>query len=171
MQAAQSTHEPPRLTIVELRTRAETILLDVVRQAPHLHFTMNEVSQYAEAKKIRKALGLPKDDARDLSPIVSAAATKLNKRLKTFQVEVEQSSGWQDKLIASLNDDAEWPEATSEVWSYADHVNEFQLTDAGFGLLEYARSGDLDSDFVIGTFDQLENGPVWAGRLHRAVFI
>jgi hypothetical protein len=146
---AVSDEETGRLPIAELRVRAETVLFDVVRQAPHLHFTIGEVSEYAEPKKIRKALGMDKDDGRDLTPILSAAAAKLNKRLKTFRLEVEQSTGWRDKLIAKLNDDAEWPEAISEAWSYADEVNEFYLTDPGFGAVHYIRSGDLASDFVL----------------------
>jgi hypothetical protein len=134
----------PRLTIAQLRHAAEAVLLDVIRQKPHLHFTMAQVSEYIEVKKVRKAVDMAKDDERELRPILETAAANLNKRLKTFRVGVESS-----QLIASLNEDAEWSEAISEAWSYVDKPNEFGLSNPGLSLLEYIRSGDLKAEFVL----------------------
>ncbi len=138
----------PRKPIAELRVAAESVVLDVIRQAPCLHFTMDQVSSHAEAKKVRKAIGMLADDNRDVRPIIAAAVAKLNKRLRTFKVKIEPWSHRDDQLIAILNEDAEWADAVSEAWSYAENPNEFYLTNAALGLLQFLRSGDLDEDFV-----------------------
>ena len=134
--------------IAELRTAAEPIVLDAVSQQPCLHFTEESAITYVQAKKVRKALGLPKDDERDIFPILSSAAAALNKRLKHFRVEPEQYHYGGHKLIATLADDAEWEDAIREAWSYTENPNEKFLTDAGLALVEYVRSGDIESDFV-----------------------
>ncbi len=137
-----------RKPIAELRVAAESVVLDVIRQAPLLHFTMDQVSSHAEAKKVRKAIGMLKKDNRDVRPIIADAVAKVNKRLRTFKVSIEPWSRYDNKFVAILNDDAEWSDAVTEAWSYAENPNEFYLTDAALGLSQFLRSGDLDQDFV-----------------------
>jgi hypothetical protein len=137
-----------RVGVVELRGRAEPILLDVVRQTPHLHFTTDTVSDYIDAKKVRRTLGLTKDDGRDLAPILLPASAKLNKRLRTFQLQVEEVRRSRILATSTLTEGAEWTDALAEAWAYSEHPNELQLTDPGLSLLEFIRSGELDPDFV-----------------------
>jgi hypothetical protein len=144
----ESVDTQSRIGVGELRVAAESVLLEAVRQAPHLHFTMDEVTTYIPVHKVRKVLGMSKEDTRDLDPILTAAAGKLNKKLHSFQVSREPWYYGDCKFVARLADDAEWKDAVSEAWSFADHKNECDLTDAGVALLQFIRSGKLESDFM-----------------------
>jgi hypothetical protein len=142
------SNEPRRLGIAELRVRAESILLDVVRQTPRLHFTRDAISDYVDAKLVRKALGMDKEDNRELEPMLTTAAGKLNKKIRSFKITVQRSTYSQMQLTAHLAEDAEWNQAVEEAWSYSDSPNEFALTNPALGLLRFIRSGDLEQDFM-----------------------
>ena len=135
-------------TIRSVRVAAKATLLDVVRQAPALHFTTLEVRRVLDRKEAGRCLRLPDRHRWNLAATFRHAANQLNKQLRTFRIEVEHCSADTNRLTARLHGEAEWPDATKEAWSYADTPNEFQLSDPGLELLRLLRSGDLDPGFV-----------------------
>lgn len=132
----------------ELIDAAQPIILDAVRQQPCLHFKDVTAWTHVRTNSVRKMIGLAKDDKRDISGILSSAATATNKRLKSFQVQAEGSHYGEERLVTTLTDTAEWDDALREAWSYAEKPNECFLTDPGLALLEYVRSGQLGTEFV-----------------------
>src|SRR5262245_9338283 len=82
----------PKKPIAELRIAAEAVVLDVVRQKPNLHFTMDQASSRLEANRVRRVVGMSKADTRDVRPVIAAAVAALNKRLRTFKIKIECSN-------------------------------------------------------------------------------
>lgn len=145
---AEPVSDIEKRSISELRAAAQQVLLDVVRQTPWLHFTEDQVFRVVDGAEMRRRLGLGKTDKRNCDRTFAQAADDLNKKLRTFRLEVENWSPNTNKFIARLAENAEWHDAVQEAWSYADSVNEFSLTDPGLELLRFIRSGDIDPDFM-----------------------
>jgi hypothetical protein len=145
---AEIKNKPDPPTAAEMRKRAEELLLDVVRQEPALHFTRDAASSHHDAKPLRKKLGMPKDDDRDVQPIVNQASQGLNGRLRSFQTQVEWWGRANCRVTATLNKDAEWSDALKEAWSFSEKPNDSLLTDVALDLRELILSGDLGSDWV-----------------------
>ncbi|HVF70068.1 MAG TPA: hypothetical protein VM940_00485 [Chthoniobacterales bacterium] len=146
--AKKAEEKPLPPTVPEMRACAFEMLLDVVRQQPALHFTKTSTSEHFEAKKLKKRLGMPKDDERDVKPIVEQASQKLNARLRSFQTQVEWWGRANCRMIATLSDSAEWSQALEEAWALAEHRNEALLTDVALKLRELVLSGDLGIDWA-----------------------
>ncbi len=140
--------EPVPPTVAEMRARAAEMLLDVVRQEPALHFTSDSTSAHHEGKQLKKRLGMPKDDDRDVQPIVDQASKGLNTRLRSFQTQVEWWGRANCRLTATLSKSTEWPEALEEAWGLAENRNEALLTDVALDLRELILSGNLGTDWT-----------------------
>lgn len=134
-------------SVAEMRARAEELLLDVVRQEPSLHFTRVAAGSYYEKPRLRKRLGMPKDDDRDIQPIIEDAVGKLNRRLRTFRVKAEWNGRTSCRLEATLNGGNGWTSALAEAWASVSEPNELFLTDAGLDLRNLILSGALGSDW------------------------
>lgn len=132
----------------DIDASAECVLLDVVRQHPTFHFTAESISKHVDYARIRRAMTLRKDDERDLLPLLTSACRRLNGRLKCFQVGIEPWYANEHRITCSLVTGTEWSDAVAEAWSFSSDPNEFHLTDAGLSLLDYIRSGDLETGFV-----------------------
>ena len=142
----------PRPPLAELCSRAEEMLLDIVRQNPVLHFTRRCVSGTIYAQTARRRMGLPKGDNEDLAPIFNRAAQSLNKRLKSFSVEAEKKEwrrSW-EQFTARLAGGAEWPDAAREASQGVESPNAHGLSDAGTRLLELVRTSAPDVGFTDG---------------------
>lgn len=124
----------------ELLARAEVILRDIVRQSPNTHFAHRSTSENIYAQTARRRLGLPKGDNGNLTPIFAKAAKTLNKRLKSFVVEVRDEEWHRSATFfyARLVDGHEWPEAFREAWQ-GEVPNEHFLSDAATRLLALMR--------------------------------
>ncbi|MEQ1853288.1 MAG: hypothetical protein ABMA01_17045, partial [Chthoniobacteraceae bacterium] len=148
----EKTEPKPRPPLAELCSRAEEMLLDIVRQSPALHFTRSCVTGTIYAQTARRRLGLPKGDNEDLAPIFNRAAQSLNRRLKSFSVEAEKKEwrrSW-EQFTARLTGDAEWPDAAREASQGAESPNAHGLSDAGTRLLELVRTSPPDVGFTDG---------------------
>lgn len=150
-------------TVEGIDAAAESVLLDVVRQHPRFHFTTESVSEYVDSASIRRSMGFSKDDRRDLVSMLQGACRRLNARLKCFQIVIEPWGGNEHRVNASLTNSVEWADAIAEAWSFSATPNDFYLTDAGFALLEYVRSGDVEKGFV--TEQSLSHRLGFHGRL------
>jgi hypothetical protein len=146
-QKAENLNEREPPTVAELRTNAKTLLLDTVRQEPNPHFTTQSVLSSLDNKSLKRRLGMRKEDDRDVQAIVVAATEQLNRRLESFRFELEWWGRANCRLVATLNKDAEWPEAQREAWSYAKSVNDALLTDASLKLRDLISSGEIGSDW------------------------
>ena len=134
----------PLPTPEELLSRAEVILLDVVRQSPNTHFTNRRTSETIYAQTARRRLGLPKGDGNDLTPIFVRAAKALNKRLKSFIIEVSDQEWRRSSSLfhARLNDNHEWAEALPEAWE-GETPNEKFLSHPATRLLKLLQEGKV----------------------------
>lgn len=142
----------PRPPLAELCSRAEEMLLDIVRQSPVLHFTRRCVTGTIYAQTARRRLGLPKGENEDLAPIFNRAAQSLNRRLKSFSVEAEKKEwrrSW-EQFTARLAGGAEWPDAAREASQGVESPNAHGLSDAGTRLLELVRTSPPDVGFTDG---------------------
>jgi hypothetical protein len=137
---------PP--SIAEIRAAAQELLLDVVRQEPRLHFTIDFACSGYDTKPLKRRLGMPKDDDRDIEALLAEAADKLNQKVKCFQTKTDWSGRSHCRLFATLNEGAEWPEALKEAWSFAEAENESLLTDEALRIRELIRSEELGSDWI-----------------------
>jgi len=137
--------EPP--TPAKIRSHAKELLLDVVRQEPGLHFRKMAVCSSHEGKALKRRLGMPKDDDRDIQPLVAAACEELNEKLRSFRTSVEWWGRSGCRLTATLNGHAEWSEALQEAWGFAATVNEALLTDVALRLRALLLSGELGTDW------------------------
>ena len=136
---------PP--TVAEMRARAEEVLLDLIRQEPSLHFTRVAAGSYYEKPRLRKRLGMAKNDDRDIQPILEDAVAKLNQRMQTFRVKAEWNGRTSCRLEATLADGNDWATALAEAWASVAEPNELFLTDAGLDLRNLILSGELGSDW------------------------
>ena len=123
-------------------------MLDVVRQAPGLHFTIAETFWFAEHRPLWRRFGFAKEEKRDLHPLLGEASERLNQRLRTFSIEVDRRGSYTSGITVRLAAGAEWEDASDEAWACNASRNEFNLTDPGQALLDYIRSSDIDSDFI-----------------------
>lgn len=139
---------PPPPTVAEMRKGAKELLLDVVRQEPALHFTRDSTASSHDAKPLKKRLSMPKDDDREVQPIVDQASQQLNSQLHSFQLHVDWWGRANCRVIATLAKDAEWSDALKEAWSFAEKPNDALLTDLALNLRELILSGAIGSDWV-----------------------
>jgi hypothetical protein len=147
-EAPKARAKPLPPTVAKIRACAVEMLLDVVRQEPALHFTTNSTSEHYEGKKIKKQLGMPAEDDRDVKPIVNQASQELNARLRSFQTQIEWWGRANCRMTATLSGSAEWPAALEEAWGFADNPNEALLTDTARNLRELILAGDIGTDWT-----------------------
>lgn len=142
---ARQRAAPP--TLAAMRASAEELLLDLIRQEPTLHFTQNSTGSYYDRPRLRKRLRMPKDDDRDIQPVLEDAAAKLNARLQAVRVKAEWNGRTSCRLEATLNQGSDWASALAEAWDSVPEPNELFLTDAGLELRDLILSGELGADW------------------------
>ncbi len=133
----------------ELLVRAQSVLLDIVKESPDVHFSRRSIKETLYAHTARRRLGIPKGDSSNLTPIFANAAKSLNKRLRSFQVEGPdqewlRSAAW---FKARLIDGHEWVDALTEAWE-GSAANEHFLSNPACRLLALLRSGKFGTDFI-----------------------
>lgn len=122
---------PPRpATTAELTDRAQTFLLDLVKEAPGKSFWEHRTLTFMDNQKDRKVLGMAKDDERSRLEIFQKAAEKVNQRARSFEVSVDGKDYRRTvrTITVSLKGESEWNEVFDELFRDCPDQNPRQLT-------------------------------------------
>jgi hypothetical protein len=139
---------PPPPSIAELRTRAETFILDLIRNTSSFDFWKTELWERLENARVRRALGMSKEDERSCCEILEAAVEKINKRSRTFRVSVDGQRHYVSSLTVTLVKAKEWDDACNEVWADSPSDNPRRITDPAMKLLSWVKEHGSPNDWV-----------------------
>jgi hypothetical protein len=115
--------EPPAPpSIAELRSRAETFILDLIRNTPAFDFWKTELWESLENKQVRSALGMPKEDERSWNEILDAAIERINKRSRSFKISLD-AQRYRSYMTVTLLKSKEWEDLCKEVWADSQSDN------------------------------------------------
>jgi hypothetical protein len=106
---------PPPPSIAELRNRAESFILDLIRETPAFDFWKTELFEWLENKPVRSALGMAKADERSWNEILEFAIEKINKRSRSFKISLD-AQRYRSYLTVTLLKGKEWEDLCKEVW-------------------------------------------------------
>jgi hypothetical protein len=139
---------PPPASISELKARAETFILELIRNTPAFDFWKTELWESLENARVRRALGMSKEDERSCYEILEAAVEKINKRSRSFRVSVDGQRHYVSSLTVTLVKGKEWDDACNEVWADSSSDNPRRITDPAMKLLSWVKEHGSPNDWV-----------------------
>jgi hypothetical protein len=140
--------EPPAPpSIAELRSRAETFILDLIRNTPAFDFWKTELWESLENKQVRSALGMPKEDERSWNEILDAAIERINKRSRSFKISLD-AQRYRSYMTVTLLKSREWEDLCKEVWADSQSDNPRRMTESAMKLLSWVKENGSPNDWV-----------------------
>ncbi|HXM05327.1 MAG TPA: ankyrin repeat domain-containing protein [Chthoniobacterales bacterium] len=118
-------------SIAELRARAEDFILEIIRNTPAFDFWKTELWESLENARVRRALGMSKEDERSCYEILEAAVEKINKHSRSFRVSLDGQRHYVSSLTVILVKGKEWDDACSQVWAGSSSEDPRRITEPG----------------------------------------
>jgi hypothetical protein len=149
--AASKPEPPPEPlpppSIAELRARAETFILDLIRETPSFDFWKTELFEWLENKPVRSALGMSKEDERSWNEILEFAIEKINKRSRSFKASLD-AQRHRSYLTVTLLKGKEWEDLCNEVWGSSQSNNPLRISEPAIKLLSWVKEHGSPGDWV-----------------------
>jgi len=140
-------------TLPELKARAETYIVDTIRNTTHFCFWSTEIRDHLDSTAARRILGMQKDDQRSYYRIIQEAAQTVNKQAKTYEITI-QGNDYNDTIsgmtIIRLKG-KEWKDVQDEVWKDSSLANPRRITDPSLKLFAWFREYTPSEDWLSET--------------------
>ncbi len=131
--------ETPKATLSELRERAENFILGLIRKVPAFDFWKTELWESLENNKVRRVLGMSKQDERSCYEILEAAIEKINNRARSFKISLDGQNGYVSSITITLLRGKEWDDVCNEVWPETESNNPKRITEPAMRLLSWVK--------------------------------
>jgi len=138
----------PKASLSELRERAEDFVLGLIRKTPVFDFWKTELSESLENNRVRRVLGMQKDDDRSCYEILESAIEKISKRSRSFKVSLDGQNGYVGSITVTLLKGNEWDDLCEEIWAGSKSDNPKRLTEPAVQLLSWVREHGSPDDWV-----------------------
>jgi hypothetical protein len=139
--------EPPPPSIAEPRARAETFILDLIRERPAFDFWKTELWECPDNKQVRGALQMAKADERSWSEILGFALEKINKCSRSFTISLD-AQRYRSYLAVTLLKGKEWDDLFNEIWGPPQSYNPRRISDPALKLLSWVKEYGSPDDFI-----------------------
>jgi len=140
-------------TLPELKARAETYIVDTIRNTTRFCFWSTEIRDHLDSTAARRILGMQKDDQRSYYRIIQEAAQTVNKKAKTYEITI-QGNDYNDTIsgmtITRLKG-KEWKDVQDEVWTDSPSANPRRITDPSLKLFAWFREHTPSEDWLTET--------------------
>ena len=140
-------------TLPELKARAETYIVDTIRNTTRFCFWSTEIRDHLDSTAARRILGMQKDDQRSYYRIIQEAAQTVNKQAKTYEITI-QGNDYNDTIsgmtITRLKG-KEWKDVQDEVWKDSPSANPRRITDPSLKLFAWFREHTPSEDWLSET--------------------
>jgi hypothetical protein len=140
-------------TIPELKARAETYIVDTIRNTTCFCFWSTAIQDHLDSTTARRILGMKKDDERSYYRIIQEAAQTVNKQAKTYEVTI-QGNDYNDTIsgitITRLKG-KEWTDVQDEVWKNGPSTNPRRISDPSIKLFAWLKEQPPSEDWLSET--------------------
>lgn len=140
-------------TLPELKARAETYIVDTIRNTTRFCFWSTEIRDHLDSTAARRILGMQKDDQRSYYRIIQEAGQTVNKQAKTYEITI-QGNDYNDTIsgmtITRLKG-KEWKDVQDEVWKDSPSANPRRITHPSLKLFAWFREHTPSEDWLSET--------------------
>ena len=140
----------PRLTLPQLKARAEDYFWEIVRAISSVSFWRSETWEDADTKTFQQFLGVDKKDEHPLFEIAQEAIARINRKALSFTLTLDGNEYRQSisRLKIRLNPDCEWREVLMESWKRVEHQTARFLTKPALELFSWLRDSGFPSEWT-----------------------
>jgi hypothetical protein len=142
--------ETAKASLPELRARAESFIMGLIRKTPTFDFWKTELWESLEDNQIRRALGMSKQDERSCHGIFKDAIEKINKRSRSFKVSLDGQESYSTvrSITITLLSCKEWDDVCNEVWTEPEPNNPKRITEPAIKLLSWTKGHGSSDHWV-----------------------
>ena len=144
------TLPPVKLTLPQLRVKAEGFFWEMIRNIPSVNFWQGEVHRDAGTRDFERYLGIEKDSQHSLYDVAKAAISKINQKSHSFELTLDGNQYRQsiDTLTIRIKSGCDWREMAQEAWSQVEHPNPRLLTKPAFEFFSWLKESGFPSEWI-----------------------
>jgi hypothetical protein len=141
-------HPAVKLTLPQLKSKAEEFFWDLIRNIPSVKFWESQIRESLETKKFAKFL--ENDGECPFYEVAQAGIIKVNEKARTFELSCEGNEHRQtiESLKIRLKPDCDWQGVVAECWARIDNPTPRFLTQPALALFSWLRDAGFPSDWI-----------------------
>lgn len=144
------TLPPVKLTLPQLKVKAEGFFWDMIRNIPSVNFWQGEVRQDTGTRDFERYLGIEKESPHSPYEIAQAAIEKINQKTQCFELTLDGNQYQQSisMLTVRMKPGCEWRKMTEEAWSLVENPNPRLLTTPAFNLFSWLKESGFPPEWI-----------------------